>query len=72
VGFSTSSRLAYGGDVTRQPGYEATQEVCSIEGGISACSFLSMFTNALGSHVSIRSRKNIRDEETRLYVLKIF
>jgi hypothetical protein len=72
VGFSSSARFVDGGDVTLQPECEATQEGCSMDGGISACSLLSMFRNAPGCHVTIRSRKNITDEETRLYGLTNF
>jgi hypothetical protein len=63
VGFS-SARFVDGGDLIRQRDCEASQEVCSVDGGVPDCSLLSMFRNAPGCHFSILSRKNIQMKKT--------
>ena len=64
MGFSSSARFDDGGDLTRQPDCETSQEGCSMGGEVPDCGLLSMFRNAPGCHVSILSRKNIQMKET--------
>jgi len=72
VGFSSSARFVDGGDLIWQPDCEASQEGCSMAGGIPDCSLLSMFRNTPGCHISIHSRKNMWMKKTFYRGLKIF